>query len=66
MFFGVSSDYLLGNDVIVTIKDKNIKNYSVTEEEIIFINELRKNKYLSTVLLEDPLRGIELINKKIG
>ena len=45
---------------------KKNKNYAMTKEEIRFIDELRKNKYLSSILLEDPLRGIELINKKIG
>ena len=38
----------------------------MTKEEIRFIEELRKNKYLSSVLLDDPLRGVELVNKKIG
>lgn len=65
-FFGVSADYILGTEIFVTVKDKKNKNYAMTKEEIRFIDELRKNKYLSSVLLEDPLRGIELINKKIG
>lgn len=65
-FFGVSADYILGSEIFVTIKNKENKNYVMTKEEILFIEELRKNKYLATILLEDPLRGIELINKKIG
>ena len=28
--------------------------------------ELRKNKFLAEILLEDPKRSIELIDKKIG
>ncbi len=65
-FFGVSSDYLMGNDVIVEIKSNKNKKLFMTEEEVIFIEELRKNKYLAEVLLEDPKRSLELIGKKIG
>lgn len=65
-FFGVSADYVLGTEVLITVKNRESKNYMATKEEIRFIEELRKNKYLSSILLEDPLRGIELINKKIG
>lgn len=66
-FFGVSADFLIGNDAVVTIKDNN-KNKKVfmTNEEVKFIEELRKNKYLAEVLLEDPIRSLELIEKKIG
>lgn len=66
VYFGVSADYLIGSEVFITLKDKKDKNYVMTKEEVDFINELRKNKYLSSVLLEDPIRGIELLNKKIG
>ncbi len=65
-FFGVSADYVLGTDIFVSIENKEKKNYLMTKEEIRFIEELRKNKYLSSVLLDDPLRGVELVNKKIG
>lgn len=66
VYFGVSADYLIGSEVFVTLKDKTNKNYVMTKEEIEFMKELRKNKYLASVLLEDPNRGIELLNKKIG
>lgn len=65
--YNVSSDYLIGADNIVTIEDKNIiKNEIISNEEFEFIKELRKNKYLAEILLEDPKRSIELIDKKIG
>ena len=64
-FFGVSADYLIGNDVFVTLEDES-KNYSMTKEEVNFIKSLRKDKYLASVLLEDSSRGIELLKKKIG
>ncbi len=65
-FFGVSADFLIGSEMFVTINEHEDKNYRMTKEEIEFINELRKNKYLSAVLLEDPVRGVSLLNKKIG
>ena len=65
--YNVSSDYLIGADNIITIEDNNIKkNEVISKEEFEFIKELRKNKYLAEILLEDPKRSIELIDKKIG
>lgn len=64
--YNVTSDYLIGSDKIVTIQNNNSKNEVITEEELLFIKELRKNKYLAEILLNDPKRGIELIDKKIG
>ncbi|MBQ3142083.1 MAG: helix-turn-helix transcriptional regulator [Bacilli bacterium] len=65
-YFGISADYLIGHDKIVSIKNKRIKKVFMSKEEIMFIEELRKNKYLSEVLLEDPIRSLELLSKKIG
>lgn len=65
-FFGVSSDYLIGTDSMVVTKNNKDKKVFMSEEEINFIEELRKNKYLSEILLEDPKRSIELLEKKIG
>ena len=38
----------------------------MTNEEVTFINELRKDKLVYEILFEDPKRGSELIKKKIG
>ena len=65
--YNVTSDYLIGSDNIVSIENENvIKNEVISNEEFKFIKELRKNKYLAEILLEDPKRSIELIDKKIG
>lgn len=64
-FFGVSADYLIGSDTTVNIKETKKKAF-MTKEEVKFIELVRKNKFLSEILLEDPERGIEIINKKIG
>lgn len=65
--YNVTSDYLIGSDKIVTVEDKETKkNAVISSEEYEFLKELRKNKYLAEILLEDPKRSIELIDKKIG
>ena len=68
LVFGVSADYLLGADYLVKTSDKdNNEIYaSMTKEEIIFIEELKKNKLVYDILLEDPKRGADLIKKEIG
>lgn len=65
--FGVSSDYLLGADnLIKTVENDSEKYHLLTKEEIIFINELKKNKLVYDILFDDPKRGAELIKKKLG
>lgn len=66
--FGVSADYLLGADFLVqTIdKDGNEIYVAMTKEEIVFIEELKKNKMVYDILLQDPKRGADLVKKEIG
>ena len=60
--FGVSADYLLGSDYL--IKTKEMDEYvQMTREEIIFIEEIKKNKMVYEILMQDPKRGAELIKK---
>lgn len=66
---GVTADYLLGTDVLVIDKseyDESIVYKAMTSEEIIFIDELRKDKLVYEILFEDPKRGSDLVKKKIG
>jgi len=66
--FGVSADYLLGADYLVQTVDKNNNEcyVAMTKEEIVFIEELKKNKMVYDILLEDPKRGADLVKKEIG
>ena len=64
-FFGVNADYLIGSDEIVSIKSEKDVHVIMTKEEVKFVKLLRKDKFLAEVLLEDPVRGIELLDKKI-
>ncbi|MEG0799194.1 MAG: helix-turn-helix transcriptional regulator [Bacilli bacterium] len=62
--FNVSSDYLIGNDMFISIKNPK-KIMPMTNEEVMFIKELRKNKYISEILLEDAVRSLDLLKKKL-
>lgn len=66
--FGVSADYLLGADFLVQSidKDNNEIYVAMTKEEIVFIEELKKNKMVYDILLQDPKRGADLVKKEIG
>lgn len=65
--FGVSADYLLGSDnFIEVIENEEPKYITLSEEEIMFLDELRKNKLVYNIILEDPKRTAELIKNKIG
>ncbi len=64
---GVDANYLFGSDVVVEISNEKIPKYhTLTKEEISFINELRKDKMLYSILFNDPKRGIEIIKQRIG
>lgn len=64
---GVSSDYLLGTDNIIKVVDADIPEYrTMTKEEVMFIDELRKDKLVYEILFEDPKRGSDLVKKRIG
>ena len=64
--FNVSGDYLLGNDNFITLKNEKERTYILSKEEMNFILELRKNKFIYEILLDDVKRGISLLDKKIG
>ena len=64
--FNVSADYLIGSEVKVFMKQEHVDNYPITKEEMVFLEELKKDKMIYKILLEDPYRGIELIKTRIG
>lgn len=65
--FAVSADYLLGTDELIRVMENETENYRVmTKEEVKFIEELKKDKMIYDILLEDPKRGSDLVKKKIG
>lgn len=63
--YGVTSDYLLGCEFLVkSISKEPYKTF--TKEDLIFIEELKKNKIVSELIIQDPKRTAELVKKKIG
>ncbi len=64
---GVTSDYLLGTDTLIKTEiNENIEYQPMTKEEVAFINELRKDKLVYEILLDDPKRGSDLVKKHFG
>ena len=65
---GVSSDYLLGTDNLIKVVDNDeMPEYrTMTKEEVMFIDELRKDKLVYEILFQDPKRGSDLVKKRIG
>ena len=61
-YFGVSADYLLGNDKIVLTKKDKPKTYLMTDEEVKFIEYLRRVKDYDK-LIKEPLILISKINE---
>ena len=65
--FAVSADYLLGADKFAEMEFGKSKVYkAITQEEIKFIEELKKDKMIYNILFEDPKRGADLVKRKIG
>lgn len=64
---GVSADYLLGTDNVVKQKNPEVTEYrTMTNEELAFIDEIKKDKVVYEILFQDPKRGADLVKKKIG
>lgn len=60
-YFGISADYLLGCEKQVTTNSKKPKTYLMSEEEVKFIELLRKTKNYESII-KDPLNIISRIN----
>lgn len=67
--FNVDINYLLGNDSfeVAEVDSDYGSNFSsfMSKEEIVFIREIRKYQNLYELMIDDPKRFVELINKKI-
>ena len=65
--FAVSTVYLFGIDEIaeVTFEDKK-KYVPMTNEEVRFIEELKKDKLVYNILFDDPKSGVDFIKMKFG
>lgn len=63
--FKVDLNYFLGNDeYVISDTDSNYGMY-FAKEEIVFIEEIRKNSNLYKKLINDPKRFVELMDIKM-
>ncbi len=63
--FDTDINYLLGNDSYEVAENDNNYSIHMSKEEMIFIREIRKNEKLYKLMIDDPKRFLELVNKKI-
>ena len=65
--FAVTADYLLGSDhLIKTVEDNEFEVKAMSAEEIQFIEELRKDKTVYNILLENPKRGADIVKNHLN
>lgn len=65
--FNVTMEYLLGIDTLAIKEDSDeFEHFAISKNEIDFIKKLRSNSLIYERLVEDPKRGIEIIERKIG
>jgi transcriptional regulator with XRE-family HTH domain len=62
----VSADYLLGNDFKVVAEDELDYSIKLSKNDLLIINEIKKNQKLYQNLINNPKRIIDLINKRIN
>ncbi len=64
---GVTADYLLGTDNLIKVEEAQLPEFrTMTKEEVMFIDELRKDKLVYEILFDDPKRGSDLVKMRIG
>ncbi len=63
--FGVRTDYFMAKDISMVKEGTDEYSYYISESELKFFKELKKNKELYNLILDDPKRAIELVEKKL-
>lgn len=63
--FGVSVDYILGNDYSIVADENEEYRTSVSKEELLLIREIRKYSELHKKVIDNPKRFVELVYKKL-
>lgn len=61
----LDSNYILGRDANVISDKDETYIYKMAKDDIIIINEIKKNPNLYNRLCHDPQRMIELISRKV-
>lgn len=63
--FGVDLNYFLGIDTYAVSEDRTPYQIPMSNEEVEFIMEIRRNNRLYKRLIENPKRLIQLMNNEI-
>ena len=63
--FKLSIDYFLGNDKYIVADDDKEYGMYLSKEEINIVKKLRNYNEVYEKLINDPVRTLELINKKL-
>ncbi len=63
--FNVNIDYFLGNDKYVISDNHDSYTIKMSNSEIEFIKEIRNHHHLYEMIMVNPKRGIELLEKKL-
>lgn len=64
--FHVDINYFLGSDEYLVAESDIKYGVSAAKEELDFLKEIRKHTNLYNMLVEDPKRFVELIDRKIS
>lgn len=64
--FHVTADYFLGRDMIAVSEEEEPYTYRIAKEDIDILKALKKEKSLYLKLYRDPIRTVELIQRKLN
>ncbi len=64
-YLEVSPNYLLGYDTLIVSEEDTPYQISLSKEDIIILNELKKNERIYNIICSDPKRKIELLIRNI-
>ncbi len=64
--FGVDANYFLGKDIAVVTEETEEYVIYLSKEEVKLIKELRQHKKMYNMIVEEPKRMVELIDKKLN
>lgn len=59
----LSPNYLLGYDVDVIAEEEEEYKITLSKDEILLINEIRKDKVLHSRVFKDPKRSVKIIKR---
>ncbi len=64
--FHVTADYFLGRDMIAVSEEEEPYTYRIAKEDIDILKALKNEKSLYLKLYRDPIRTVELIQRKLN